>query len=149
MHWEKPQRSHIWHFKTIYSISTIPCSFGKLQLLECLYLQVDSLPCEIPLEMDNLSQVRFFFAEDNSLSGSVPSEMAQLTNIRNLILSDNSLTSGANELCSLTTNEGSLIFYYTDCYSQTVPTFQREIECTCCMVCCADSVGCLPNGIAC
>ncbi len=72
---------------------TIPASIGDLQQLERLDLRQNELTGVIPLELGNLSGVRFrkLDLSANQLSGTIPDTLRNLQSLTDLFLGDNNL----------------------------------------------------------
>ena len=57
-----------------------------------LYLDNNELTGEIPVELSQLSQLRWLYLPDNQLTGEIPVQLGQLTQLERLYLGDNQLT---------------------------------------------------------
>ena len=70
----------------------IPVELAQLSQLRWLALSDNQLTGEIPVELGNLSQLTVLFLSSNQLTGEIPVELGNLTQLLYLALSGNQLT---------------------------------------------------------
>ena len=70
----------------------IPVELGQLTQLKYLWLSYNQLTGEIPSELGNLTELRELSLSGNQLTGEIPAWLGQLTQLEGLRLSDNQLT---------------------------------------------------------
>ena len=85
----------------------IPVELGDLTYLRWLALAGNQLTGEIPAELGSLTSLEGLYLNDNQLTGGIPAELGSLTNLTHLDLRHNQLTGEIPaELGSLTNLEG-------------------------------------------
>ena len=112
----------------------IPPSIGHLTSLQNMFLSNNHLSSSIPSEMGSLINLRILDMHRNNINGSIPFELSNLVELRHADLSFTNVTEGAENLCSLE----RLTMYSADCYSRQVPKIDKEIDCSCCTLCCSE-----------
>lgn len=138
---------------------TIPDVIGKhLSNLVLLDLDGNEIHGSIPSSLGDLEHLRFLFLSHNKLHGLIPTTLGKLHNIQLLLLHSNQLTGQAPiEMCEKsrsgfgsTRTNANLEFldvFMSDCvHIKDYPDkFNNqiadvEVACSCCTVCCEDSV---------
>lgn len=73
-------------------VGNIPIELNNLSDLKILSLGRNSLTGDIPSELGSISSLEYLYLESNLLSGSIPQELGNLSNLTKLDLSFNDLT---------------------------------------------------------
>jgi Leucine-rich repeat (LRR) protein len=120
-----------------YRNGMIPTWFGTLKNLTFLDLHNNKLNGKIPMELGYLSNLNVVFINNNSLTGSVPTSFNTFLNHDfTFFLNHNDLTGSLEAVCGndihidMTTKK-----IIADCLEPAA-----EMNCTCCTVCCNDSI---------
>jgi len=98
---------------------TIPSEVGVLTALTALDFQLNDLVGTIPTELGRLTDLLYLNLNDNYFTGTVPSDM----------------TGSLDVICDDVENFFQLQSLWADCMMDP-----PEVECSCCDVCCGDSV---------
>jgi len=114
----------------------IPAFLGDLTNLRVLDLDFNQLTGTIPEELGELTNLDTLMLNRNFLNGTIPESFSELLEMDVLLLDGNEITGDASAICG---NANMTSDINTTAFTADCGSFNPEIECTCCSVCCDDS----------
>lgn len=113
---------------------TIPTELGLWTSTAYLYLSGNQFHGTLPTELARMTNLEDLWVYDNQLSGTIPAEFTSMSQLRAVYLYSNKFTGSLNEiLCTGGDRAVPLENLWADC---------SEVNCTCCIGCCDDVLGC-------